>query len=142
MRQVRNLTSLGERQPLVARIAAKRPQERDVLQRHSETVRQLAHLSECSVSASVERPPASAVAVVGGIEAVVLLGEGVDLGKLKDVLQRRAEKVKGGMAGVDAKLANAAFLERADREVVAEERARREELVLELSLLERNIAGF
>jgi len=142
VRQVRNLTSLGERQPLVARIAAKRPLEREVLQRHSETVRQLAHLSECSVDASVERPPASAVAVVGGIEAVVLLGEGVDLGKLKDVLQRRAEKVKGGMAAVDAKLANAAFLERADPEVVAEERARREELVLELSLLERNIAGF
>jgi len=50
--------------------------------------------------------------------------------------------VKSGMAGVDAKLANAAFLERADPEVVVEERARREELVLELSLLERNIAGF
>jgi len=142
VRQVRNLTSLGERQPLVARIAAKRPQERDVLQRHSETVRQLAHLAECSVAAVVERPPASAVAVVGGVEAVVLLGEGVDLGKLKDVLLRRAEKVKAGMAGIDAKLANAAFLERADPEVVAEERARREELVLELSLLERNIAGF
>jgi valyl-tRNA synthetase len=142
VRQVRNLTSLGERQPLQARIAAKRPLEREVLQRHAETVRQLAHLFECEVGAAFERPPASAVAVVGGIEAIVLLGEGVDLGKLKDVLERRAEKVKGGIGGIDAKLANAAFLERADPAVVAEERARRDELVLELSLLERNVAGF
>jgi valyl-tRNA synthetase len=94
------------------------------------------------VAARVERPKASAVAVVGGVEAIVRLGEGVDLGKLKDVLQRRAEKVRAGMAGIDVKLANPAFLERADPEVVAEERARREELVLEQSLLERNLAGF
>ncbi len=142
VRQVRNLTSLGERQPLEARIAAQRAEERDVLQRHAETVRQLAHLSTCTVSATVERPPASAVAVVGGVEAVVLLGEGVDLGKLKEVLERRAEKVKGGIAGIDAKLANVAFVERADPGIVSEERARREELLLELSLLERNVAGF
>jgi valyl-tRNA synthetase len=142
VRQVRNLTSLGERQPLDARIAAPREFERGVLQRHAETIRALAHLASCEVAAKVERPKASAVAVVGGIEAVVLLGEGVDLAKLKDVLARRAEKVKGGIGGVDAKLANQAFLERADPEVVAEERARRVELALELALLERNLAGF
>ncbi len=141
VRQVRNLTSLGERQPLAARIAAPRTAEREVLQRHIETVLSLAHLESCEVEAAVERPAASAVAVVGGIEAVVLLGEGVDLGKLKDVLQRRAEKLKGGIGGIDAKLANQAFVERADPSVVAEERTRREELTLELALLERNLAG-
>jgi len=142
VRQVRNLTSLGERQPLQARIAAPRAAERDVLTRHAATVRALAHLSECEIAASVERPKASAVAVAGGIEVVVLLGEGVDLGKLKDVLQRRAEKVRAGIAAIDSKLGNAAFVERADPEIVAEERARRDELVLELSMLERNLAGF
>jgi valyl-tRNA synthetase len=142
VRQVRNLTSLGERQPLDARIAAPRDFERGVLQRHAATVRALAHLSSCEVASRVERPAASAVAVVGGIEAVVLLGEGVDLDKLKDVLARRAEKVKGGIGGVDKKLANAAFLEKADPDVVAEERSRRAELTLELELLERNLAGF
>ncbi|MBL8863281.1 MAG: valine--tRNA ligase [Planctomycetes bacterium] len=142
VRQVRNLTTLGDRQPLEARIAAPRDFERGVLERHADTIRALAHLSSCAVAAKVERPRASAVAVVGGIEAVVLLGEGVDLGKLHDVLKRRLEKVRSGIAGVDAKLANAAFIERADPEVVAEERTRRLELALEATLLERNLAGF
>jgi valyl-tRNA synthetase len=142
VRQVRNLTSLGERQPLDARIAAPLPYERGVLQRHEATVRALAHLASCEVSERAVRPPASAVAVVGGVEVIVLLGAGVDLLKLKDVLARRAEKVKAGIAGIDKKLENQAFLERADPEVVAEERSRRAELALELELLQRNLAGF
>ena len=88
-----------------------------------------------------ERPPKSAVAVAGGVEAFVLLGEDVDLEKLRDVLARRLEKLVKGLEGLDKKLSNQGFLTRADPEVVAGERARREELALERDLLARNLEG-
>ncbi len=142
IRQVRNLTMIGEREPLVALIATKREAEAGVLRSHAATVRGLAFLESFEVSEKVTRPKGSAVAVAGGLEAVVPLSDDVDLVKLTDVLKKRAEKVKAGIGGIDAKLANKNFLERADPEVVDEERARKSELEIELELLERNIAGF
>jgi len=94
------------------------------------------------IDADPARPPHSACGVVGGVEIFVALPESVDRVKLKDVLLRRVEKVRAGMKALEAKLGNAAFVERADPEVVAEERARFVEMNLELRLLERNLAGF
>jgi valyl-tRNA synthetase len=140
VRQVRNLTTAGDRQMLAAKIAAPRKAEREVLLTHVDTVRALAYLEACDIETQVVRPPNSAVAVAGGLEVFVALGANVDLGKLKDVLARRAEKVRAGIASIDAKLANAAFVERADPEVVEGEKSRRAEMVTELKLLERNLS--
>lgn len=141
VRNVRALTMIGERKPLVAKIAARREAERAVLAAHGATVKALAFLESYELGESFARPKGSAVAVAGALEAIVELGPEVDLDKLAEVLQGRAEKVKKGIAAADAKLANAGFLERADPEVVAEERERRNEMALELELLERNVAG-
>jgi valyl-tRNA synthetase len=142
IRRVRNLTMVGERTPLTAKVAAPRASERTVLELHSDTVRALGHLESFEVKETMARPPASAVAVAGAIEAFVPLGPEVDLEKLRDVLKKRVEKVRGAIASVDLKLANQGFLERADPDVVLEERTRRGELAVELEMLERNVAGF
>jgi len=71
----------------------------------------------------------------------VQLGADVDLVKLKEVFAQRIGKLGGAIAQIDGKLGNANFVQRADPEVVAAERARREELVLERELLERNLSG-
>ena len=141
VRRVRNLTMVGERVPLEALISAPKPLDRAVLQAHADTVRALGFLASYEVREKVARPPSTAVAVAGGMEAFVMLGADVDLEKLRDVLKKRAEKVRAGIAGVEAKLANANFLERADPEVIEEERARHGEMATELEMLERNAAG-
>ena len=141
VRSVRLLTGIAERKPIAALVAAPRAAERKILEKHESTVRALAFLESWTVGETVQRPPASAVAVAGSLEAFVPLSDEIDLAKLRDSLSRRAEKVKVGIASADAKLSNAAFLERADPEIVADERARREEMALELALLEKNVAG-
>jgi len=141
-RRVRNLTMAGERQPFAAMVSAPRERDRAVLTEHGATIRALAHLSSCEVSAKCERPPSSAVAVAGGIEVFIILGEDVDLANLKSVLDKRAEKVKKGIGGSEGKLRNEGFLSRAAPEVVETERQRLEQMKLELELLERNLAGF
>ena len=88
-----------------------------------------------------ERPARSAVGLAGELQVFAVLGENVDFKALSEVLSRRAEKVRSGLAGLDKKLDNQGFLERANPEVVAGERERREKLGAELALLERNLDG-
>jgi valyl-tRNA synthetase len=141
VRNVRSLTMVGERKPLRATIAAPRSEERRVLSEHASSARALAFLESFELCERAARPPSSAVAVAGGVEAFVHLGSEVDLQKLKDVLERRAGKQKQALEVLDKKLAKAGFVERADPEVVESERARRGELLLEIELLERNLGG-
>jgi valyl-tRNA synthetase len=132
---------VGERNPLRAVIAAPRAEERRVLTEHAETARALAFLESFELVERSQRPPKSAVAVAGGLEAFVLLSDDVDLDKLRDVLARRLDKLVNGLDGLERKLSNQGFLSRAEPEVVAAERARRDELALERDLLARNLEG-
>ncbi|HTF89658.1 MAG TPA: valine--tRNA ligase [Planctomycetota bacterium] len=141
VRNVRAMTMVGERAPLAALVVAKRASDRELLTRHQKTATTIAFLSELRVVESAERPPASAVAVAGAIEVFVPLSSDVDLSKLKDVLERRLAKGKSALEAVDKKLANAAFVEKADAQIVAAERQRREEIRLENELIARNLAG-
>ncbi len=141
VRRIRSLAMLGERKPLRALLRAPRSEERGVLERYAATLRALAFLEHSEIHESVERPERSAVAVAGAIETFVYLEEDVDLAKLHEVLVSRASKVRSGIEMSDKKLSNASFVERADPEVVSEERRRRGELALELELLDRNLAG-
>ncbi|TDJ73283.1 MAG: valine--tRNA ligase [Planctomycetota bacterium] len=142
IRRVRSLTMVGERKPLTAILSVPREDERRVLEKYAETARSLAFLERLEIREHAERPANSAVAVAGGFETFVPLGDDVDMAKLKDVLENRASKVRSAIEGVGRKLANKAFVERADPDVVASERRREGELGLELELLERNLAGF
>jgi valyl-tRNA synthetase len=141
VRNIRALTTIGERKPLVAIVAAPRERDRAVLAACGERARALAVLASLEVHARADRPPASAVGVAPGFEVFVPLGSEVDLGALAATFERRAEKQRKALAAVDAKLANEGFLRGADPEVVATERARRAETARELELLERNLAG-
>ncbi|MBK7641631.1 MAG: valine--tRNA ligase [Planctomycetes bacterium] len=142
VRQIRNLTTMGDRTPLAAVIRAPRESERAVLEEHAATLRALAFLESYEIAADPAQPPHSACGVVGGVEIFVPLPDSVDRVKLKDVLEKRVEKVRAGMRSLEAKLGNQAFIERADPEIVAEERARFAEMGVELGLLERNARGF
>jgi hypothetical protein len=126
VRQIRNLAGLAERAKLPAMVAAEKDAVRSILSRYAATAQALAHLESMQVEARATRPANSAVSVVGGVEVIVPLGESVDLAKLKDQLLRRADKVKMGIKSCESKLNNAAFIERADPEVVVEERTREE----------------
>ncbi len=141
IRSVRALTMVGEKKPLKALIVAPRERERRVLTEHAASAKALSFLESYELVERAARPPQTAVAVVGAIEAFVYLGADLDAAALKQTLAKRAEKLRAGVAAIDAKLSNEGFLQRAAAEVVEGERARRLELAREMELLERNAAG-
>jgi valyl-tRNA synthetase len=110
------------------------------LKEHADTAKSLAFVrSFAEISADGPHRDCG-VGVAGTIQVFVRLEGRIDLTKHREVLLRRAEKVRAGMTSTDAKLSNAGFLEHAEPEVVDGERARRAELALELELLEKNIS--
>jgi valyl-tRNA synthetase len=142
VRRVRALTMAAERRLLPVVVNAPRPEMREVLTRHAEAATSLGFIESLEITEGAAQPPQSAVAVAGGIEAYVILGEDVDFAKLKTVLEGRAAKVAKALMGTEKKLQNPGFLAKADDEIIAAEREKLEELKLEKELLERNAAAF
>ena len=124
VRRVRSLTMVGERLPLRALVAAPSAEVRAVLEAQSGRAKALAILEDLSIAETVERPPASAVAVGPGFEVLVPLSEDVDFERLKEVLGGRHKKAEGALGGLRKKLSNEGFLRGADPDVVAAEKAR------------------
>ena len=80
------------------------------------------------VEAPEELPRQASVAVVAGIEIALPLAGLVDLDEERKRLAKEITKKTKELAGLDKKLENASFLERAPEEVVAKERLRQAEL--------------
>ncbi len=141
VRSVRALTTIGDRKPLYAIVAAPDDSDRSVLEACAVRAKALAHLESLVIHASAERPGSSAVAIAGSFEVFIPLGADVDLGELGATLKRRVEKLGKGLRATEGKLKNQGFLRGADPEVVEAEKTRCEEMKRELELLERNLAG-
>ena len=141
VRNIRSVTMVGERKPLVAIVNAPDAADRAVLSELEAAAKGIGFLESLEIAEAAERPPSSAVGVAHGLEVFVPLGEDVDLDKLRGALDQRLAKTRKLLDGTERKLANDKFVQRADPEIVQAERDRLAELGTELALLERNLAG-
>jgi valyl-tRNA synthetase len=97
---------------------------------HRDLIQTLARLEELTVTA--EAAPKGAVQVVVDEATVVLPLAGViDVAQEQARLAKELGKVEGEIAKIDKKLANEAFIAKADPEVVAEQRERRDDYGLQ-----------
>ncbi len=124
--------------PLVLRAA---DGARAVLEREQAAIRFLVRASvEYDGNVDAEIPPRTAVSVAEGVTVLVPLAGLVDLDKERDRLERELKKVDKDLTGVEKKLGNASFVDRAPPEVVDKERARLESLRAEKTQLEAALA--
>ena len=114
---------------------------RKTLEEARVTICELARAADCQIGEGLVRPPASASAVLVGVEVYVPLKGLIDL----EVEKRRLEKEIGGLEkallGLEKKLSNEGFLEKAPAEVVENERQRRVEYQNTLGKLNENLAA-
>ncbi|HIG11208.1 MAG: valine--tRNA ligase [bacterium] len=142
VRQVRSLTQMGERKPIKAVISTSNARHARALEAHSTAVSTMACLESYEVGTNLVRPANSVSAVAGTVQVFVPLDEGADLGALREVMVKRQQKQAGQLSGIQKKLGNPRFVDNADPELVAADRARQAELELELAMLEENLTGF
>ena len=100
----------------------------------------LGRIENLTLGAALERPAASASAVVGDVEIFVPLAGVIDLTVERQRLEKEIGGLEKALAGLEKKLSNAGFLNNAPAEIVTKEREREREYRETLSKLRENLA--
>jgi valyl-tRNA synthetase len=90
-------------------------------------------------SAKFKKPKASASAVVDGTEIYVPLEGIIDLDAEKTRLEKEIARLQGLIDGIEKKLANPSFVERAPRNVVEKERDKQKNITMNIEKLKSNL---
>ena len=98
-------------------------------------------IETCHVTVDGPRPEGAAAAVVEGLEVLLHLAGLVDVEAQRKDLTRGLEKLDKQLAGLAAKLGNAAFTSKAPADVVAREQQRSAELTAERARLAELLAA-
>ncbi len=98
------------------------------VKRGADYIAYLASVSELEVSKSAERPPKSAIRVVGTSEIYIPLGDVIDVEKEIKRLSRELKRVEEKLSFVERKLSNKDFVEKAPPHVVQKEIEEKTEL--------------
>jgi len=97
--------------------------------------RKLQDIGEFSVSTDLQKPEASASAVVDGSEIFIPLEGLIDLDKERERIEKEIDRLEGFLKSVEKKLNNKQFVENAPDEVVQRERDKKEDTETNLSKL-------
>ena len=109
------------------------------LENHRELLKSLARIGEMTLGESIEKPGQSATAVVGGMEMYILLEGLVDLNQEKSRMGKRIGEINRLITGINGKLSNENFINRAPEHVVAKERTNLDRLTEELEKMTANL---
>jgi len=98
-------------------------------------IKKLAKVDKTSVGADVEKPKASASAIVKNIELYVPLKGLIDLDKERERLEKEIKRLEGSLLGIEKKLTNEKFIINAPADVVEKEKAKQRDWTENLSKL-------
>lgn len=111
----------------------------DVLKSCIEYIRRLGNIETVVFDPDIEKPPASAVVVVKGMEIYIPLEGLIDMEKERMRLGKQIEEIRQVLKGVQAKLNNQGFIDKAPQEVVDKVREQGELLEAKKKRLEENL---
>jgi valyl-tRNA synthetase len=92
-----------------------------------EYIKKLAKVDELKVDANIQKPKASASAVLSGVEIYIPLEGLIDLEVEKQKIQKEITRLEGSLAGIEKKLSNEKFVANASPEIVEKERAKQKD---------------
>ena len=127
----------GAKVPLVLTSAS--DTARDRANRHGDLVSRLARISDFSVS-SGEPAKGSVQIVLDGAVAAMPIADVIDIDQERLRLSKELDKYARDIEGIDKKLSNPSFVEKAPEAVVAEQRSRREAAQDSLTKIEAALA--
>lgn len=137
-RSVRSVLGVPPSTISKVRINALSEEKAALIQENAIYIERLAR-SEVEVGVGMEKPKASAGAVVEGNEIYILLEGLIDLDKEKVRLEKEIQKVGGYVKQLEGKLGNEKFVANAPKEVVEGEREKLKAAKLNLEKLTRNL---
>ena len=138
IRSVRSQAGVPPKAPLQAFVRA--PQDlADLFSAASGDICRLANLSAFKVDPEMVHPGQCLAAVGRGYEAFIPAEGIVDIAKERKRLSTEMERISKILKGLDAKLANPNFTDRAPAEILEQTRAQQENMLFQLDSLRRNL---
>jgi len=115
-------------------------QEEEIFIRRYETLlKSLSRIETVECGEQIKKPEASATAVISGMELYIPLGSLVDLDQEKVRMEKRIAEINTLIAGINGKLANDNFINRAPEHIVTHERSNLAKLTDELNKVTSNL---
>ncbi len=120
-------------------LATASPESASQLARQGDYIEFLSRAEKVEIGHGLSRPQASVSAIVGETEVYIPLEGLIDLDVERRRLQKEIAKYRGLLNGLEKKLGNSGFLQKAPREIVEKERERHAEYMVSLAKLEGNL---
>lgn len=140
IRSTRQQVDLSPKQKLQAKVKA--ADELVAVFKESESwVTRLANLSEIDVATTVDRPEQSLVAVGKDFECFLPAAGLIDFDKERARLNAERERLSKLVAGLEKKLSNKQFVDKAPTDIVANTRKQKQNLEQQLSTVESSLKG-
>ena len=127
--------------PSVAVDIVVKPKDEDtleVLSVNESYIRKLAKVDTMSIGYDLHKPEMSTSAVIRGTEIFVSLEGLINAEAERGRLEKEITRVKGVIAGIESKLGNEQFIQRAPAQVIEKEKLKLDTMRLNLSKLEEN----
>lgn len=106
-----------------------------------EYIKKLAKVEELIIDENIQKPKASASAVLRGVEIFIPLGGLIDLEVERQKIQKEISRLEGSLAGIEMKLSNEKFVANAAPEVVEKERAKQKDWLENIGKLKEILAN-
>ena len=140
VRNIRSKMNIDDRTPVDAIVFSSEETLRQTVEENQADLVHMANLSGLTVTDSAEKPPQSAIEILGDLEVYVPLGNVIDLDAERARLEKQLDDVRAKLAGSEKKLANEQFVTKAPDEIVERERAKAADLRSQAEKLEQNLS--
>ena len=110
-----------------------------MLETHAHYLKTLGDVEELTIAQDLEKPQDAATGIAGDIEIFMPLAGLIDLDKERERITKEIERLKGFLVGLNKKLNNQQFVERAPEEVIEKERQKQRDAREKMSKLEESL---
>ena len=141
VRNIKAFWNIGPGERIDVLLSAGRTEDRTLVESNSRYIEQLACCAVTVAGKGVPRPEQSVAALAGKIRVFVPLGGAVDVEKEKTRINNKVEDLERYLQGVERKLSNKAFLEKAPEDVIRKEKAKSQKFANQVRDLQENLSA-
>ncbi|MDD5634179.1 MAG: valine--tRNA ligase [Candidatus Omnitrophica bacterium] len=142
IRNIRSFWNVAANEELKIHFNAEDKEHKDVIEANKLYIEKFAGCVIAFVGKIAKRPEESVSALVDNVRIFVPLGGMIDIKKEKDRINKKISELENCIRGIDNKLGNGSFLERAPKEVVEKERSKRIRYEEQIKVLKDNLSAF
>jgi valyl-tRNA synthetase len=139
VRNIRGEMNLSPSMMLSAQIQSPDDEHRTILETYRELIKNIARLSDLTVTSPGERPPSAATAIISGATVFVPLEGVLDVAKETDRLEKELKKIGVELTKVSKKLNNEDFLGKAPANVVEKVKEKHRQFLEKQQKLQANL---